>query len=202
MFRRSLFIASLVFGSQLFAQIAHAEDAPNASAPAEQRWYGAQTLIADGAAIGVVGVAAATDDRDVGGALVTAAIGSYVLTAPIIHIAHGHVGKGIGDLGLRVGSAGVGALVGTIIATSSVLSPRAKTSDEAAGRFITSGDDVAEGMAIGAAVGALAAMAIDSALLAHEDVEKPVAPPTTAMRLKPTVAPTRSGFHAGVSWTF
>jgi hypothetical protein len=56
--------------------------------PTEKRWYGWQTLLVDGASvltipfgIGIVG---------------------YFVGGPIVHLAHGHVGKAFGDLGLRV----------------------------------------------------------------------------------------------------
>jgi hypothetical protein len=65
-----------------------------------RRWYGWQTLLVDGASIGLLVLGVAADDRGAGrlGAL------GYFFGAPIVHWSHGHVGKGFASLGLRVGS--------------------------------------------------------------------------------------------------
>src|SRR5215467_11328850 len=58
----------------------------------ETRWYGWQTLLVDGAAIGL-GVAT----RNAG-----VFLGAYALGAPIVHVAHERFGEAAGSLGLRV----------------------------------------------------------------------------------------------------
>ena len=62
-----------------------------------RRWYGWQTLITDGAALAVVG-------SDTGEVALPAVLAAYEFGAPIVHFAHGHVGKGLASLGMRLGS--------------------------------------------------------------------------------------------------
>ena len=81
---------------------------PYAGAPLEREWYGWQGLILDAAAIGIfVGGWAADDGNIVGAGWFT-----YVLGAPITHWAHGNIGKGFADMGLRIGVPVAGFLVG------------------------------------------------------------------------------------------
>jgi hypothetical protein len=74
-------------------------------------WYGWQTLTIDAAAVGVL-ILGATSDRT---ALpfAEAAAGAYAIGPPIVHFAHGNVGKGLGSLALRL----LGPLVGYELAS-------------------------------------------------------------------------------------
>jgi len=75
-------------------------------APAEMRWYGWQTLVADAGAVGLFGLAAfAGGDRDSTAAVAVGLIGlsTYLAGGPIIHAAHGHSGKAGISVALRVG---------------------------------------------------------------------------------------------------
>jgi hypothetical protein len=81
--------------------------APYGQAPAERtrmvrRWYGWQTLLADGLTSGVFLVAAAQQrSSDQEPYLILGALG-WFLAPPIIHWGHGNVAEGFGSLGLRV----------------------------------------------------------------------------------------------------
>ena len=89
--------------------------APSAlrAAEGDPVWYGSQTLAEDGAAAALTSVAMVrllTDDnyvtRHFEGPSVTGLwIGTavFALGTPIVHAAHGHVGRAFGSLGLRIG---------------------------------------------------------------------------------------------------
>jgi hypothetical protein len=72
-----------------------------ASAEPATRWYGWQILAIDAAALGV---AAASDGE--GAEL---ALTSLVLSGPLVHAFHGHGGRALGSLGLRLGAPIAGA---------------------------------------------------------------------------------------------
>ncbi|MDP3278392.1 MAG: hypothetical protein Q8Q09_24600 [Deltaproteobacteria bacterium] len=117
-------------------------------------WYGWQILIIDGAAIALGSAGAAA------GGSAAIAFSSLAGTAsfaggPIVHWAHGHLGRGFASmfglrLGLPVGGAILGALVGG-----------------AAGGFRQVPTFV--GAAIGASVGAITGIVLDVAWLAYDD---------------------------------
>ncbi len=157
----------------------------------ERHWYGYQTLIADGAGQVLALVALTTDNKGLESTLGPVPLTSYVLTPGIIHIAHRNIGKGIGDVGLRVGAPVVGALAGILIAD---------------GRL----DDLDVGGAVmgilGASIGVGAAIAIDASVLAWED-DSPAplatrAPAKSAVSVIPSIGPTKNGFAAGLHGTF
>ncbi|TKD12731.1 hypothetical protein [Polyangium fumosum] len=112
-----------------------------------KRWYGWQTLIGvvAGDLVSVVGM---------GTPITYVGIAGHVLTGPIVHWAHGHVGKGFASLGLNVGLPLGGGLLG--------LMAGAGTGYEAIGY-----------VAIGALVGYVAAPALDMAVFSTETVEAP-----------------------------
>jgi len=78
-------------------------------------WYGWQTLLADGAAAGLVGLAILSPDGNGANVLGTASFVTYLVGGPIIHWAHGHGAKGWGSLGLRVGLPLAGTLAGFLV---------------------------------------------------------------------------------------
>ena len=117
----------------------------------EKVWYGYQPLIADAISISLfLGGAASTTDG-----VTTAGYLGFILGTPIIHMAHGNIGKGFGSLGLRVGvpltAAAIGAISGLIIAS------RSGDRDEAAGT----------GAIIGASIGVAGCVVIDAAGFAY-----------------------------------
>jgi hypothetical protein len=120
-----------------------------------RRWYGWQTLIVDGCAVGLLLTAAAIEgsggngDTDV---LVATALLGYEFAPGIIHFTHRNTGRGFASFGLRLGMPLAGAFLGA--ATSSGC-------DE----FLCE----AQGAAIGTLLGVAGAMAIDAAVFAYED---------------------------------
>jgi hypothetical protein len=110
----------------------------------KERWYGWQTLLADGAAIsiGVAAIAADTPGLFAGSAV------AYLLAPPMIHLHHARGGAAGGSLGLRLG----GPLLGAVIGGGSC--------EESSGACAS----------WGLVVGAVAAMLIDAGYLAWEVV--------------------------------
>lgn len=80
--------------------------------PLVRRWYGWQTLVTDGVAVGLFAFAKAAGDNSaavvVGG---LGALGAYVLGAPLVHVGHRRYGVAFGDLGIRIAAPVLFALV-------------------------------------------------------------------------------------------
>lgn len=157
----------------------------------KSQWYGWQTLIVDGAWIlGGTPVSAASPGA--GAALI---LGGYFLGGPIVHWAHGQVGRGFADFGIRVGAPIVLSLLGY------------------AALHKGNGNDFdgAAGAVIGAALGIIGAIVIDASVLAYEpgdDDDDDGAARTTRRnaRVMPTILPmltprTEGGAVFGVSGT-
>ena len=169
--------------------------AAEASQKTESQWYGYQTLGVDGLALGVGALAPSS-----GAGFATAAITTYLVGAPVIHLVHGSPGKALGDLAIRAGAPIAGACIGGVIG---ILAAR-------------SNDGVArlEGMEVGGAYGLVAgvglAVALDAIVLARRDAapareSAAAAPPARtaqSARIMPTVAPTSGGATAGVVGAF
>jgi hypothetical protein len=119
-------------------------------AAADQQWYGYQTLIGDALSDGLIATGA-WGPRGVP----RLGLASYVVLAPAIHIVHGEPKRAAASLGMRVGLAGLGAIMGSSVCGNH----SAKNDDE---------DCLAE-IFVGAIVGAVAAQAIDAAFLAYAD---------------------------------
>ncbi|MDI1447358.1 hypothetical protein [Polyangium sp. 6x1] len=126
------------------------------------RWYGWQTLIGvvAGDLLTVVGQ---------GSALSYIGVAGHVLTGPIVHWAHGHVGKGFTALGLNVGLPLGGGLIGLMAGAGEGLKALGYT-------------------AIGALVGHIAAPALDMAIFSTETVDAPIERPKGARALLPSSA--------------
>ena len=153
--------------------------------PTQSRWYGYQTLATDGAALAFGGLSAGTDGRTPREIFGTLALGSYLAGAPIVHLSNGHPLKALASLGLRA-AAPVGAgLVGGIIGAA------AATNDG----FLGNLGGTIEGMAIGVMVGAVAASALDAAVIARDTVPNEPPPPAAAT-LSPTINVTRDQNNA------
>lgn len=67
-----------------------------------RRWYGWQTLIVDGGATLALLALAARSDTNGDDAWLTGIAVAYSVAPPIIHLAHGHPGKALLSLGIRV----------------------------------------------------------------------------------------------------
>jgi hypothetical protein len=126
--------------------------APPRRPSTEERWYGGQTLAMDGAALALVlaGIGLHSSGLSGLGGLV------YLGGGPIVHWAHGHVGTGFGDLGIRAGLPFAGLFVGAL-----------------SGGVIFRNDGVF-GPVLGGVAGFLGGMVgasvIDAAALSYEDV--------------------------------
>jgi hypothetical protein len=102
--RRCATIGTLII---TLAESARADDATNPPAAISTPrgpWYGWQSLIIDAPAVSllVAGAAAPTLNDRLGSAPTIAGGVAFVLGGPIVHWAHGSVGKGFASLGLRV----------------------------------------------------------------------------------------------------
>jgi hypothetical protein len=153
----------------------------------EEVWYGYQILLADGASLGCVLLGAGTDSS---GLPALGGVG-YVFGGPIVHFAHGEVGRGFGSLGLRVGLPVLGVLVG-VGGTSDDSGP--DSPDGSAG-----GQEGLAAAAVGAMIGMVGAVVLDSAALAYEQV--PVDPRKKgrdALQLVPTVGWSPTGVSFGL----
>jgi hypothetical protein len=137
---------------------------PSPSGPKKPVWYGWQTLLVDGASVLAL----------LGG--ITAPVGmvGYFVGGPIVHFAHGHVGKGLGDLGLRVGAPLLGGLGAVAILESGNGPPGG---DSPAGPIVF--------IFLGVLAGAGVASIVDAAALGWEEV--PVKP-VQAVRVVPIVS--------------
>ena len=133
-------------------------------------WYGWQTLIADGAAAGLLGLTILSSDGNAANVLGTLSFGTYLLGGPIVHWSHGHGWTGFGSLAARVGFPLGGALVGVLIGAAACGS----SEDE----FIPC--PVAFG-AVGLLGGMVAAPVVDAAIIAREPVTRPAGPPLQAL---------------------
>ena len=73
-----------------------------------ERWYGWQTIVAT-VATDVVAVASIVNKKFEPAII---AISAHMIAGPIVHWAHGHVGRGFGVLGLNLGFTAVGLVSG------------------------------------------------------------------------------------------
>jgi hypothetical protein len=124
--------------------------------PPEPKWYGYQTLLLDGLGI-VAGLATAsmheTDGPDLG-VFATVWYGVGAATAPAIHYAHGRMGVGLADLGIRLLAPGVVGLVGLFMSCT-------LTGD------YDDGYCAEDGWSVGNTIGLGAAAAIDAFVLGY-----------------------------------
>jgi hypothetical protein len=147
------------------------KQAPGQDKP-RRRWYGWQTLLVDGLT-GMATIAAldSRDRSDVAGAFVFVGAGAFVVGTPIVHFAHGHAGKGLASLAIRGGCAGALGL--------------------------GAGKEAPQLMAL-LLLGLVAAIPIDAAILAREDVSAERAagtgPAIESLHLASTLDPPARGF--------
>lgn len=134
-----------------------------------RRWYGWQTLTADGASLTLIVAGAGVQGElaeGSGEALVAMGLIGYGFAPGIIHFAHGNTGRGFASFGMRLGMPLAGAFLGAAAA---------------------SGCDGFECEAGGAGLGLLfgmaGAVAIDAAVFAFDDAER-----SSEARLMPLVA--------------
>jgi len=126
----------------------------------QRKWYGWQTLTADGASFAMLVVAARLnsggENRSGAQALAWFGLLGYELTPGMIHFVHKNPGRGFASMGLRLGMPLAGAFLGASVASG------------------CSGFACQEGGAgVGILLGMGAAIAIDAAVLAYDDPKKP-----------------------------
>ena len=158
----SLLAASLLLGSSA----ARADDAPSTDPPKATHWYGYQTLATDGAALALAIPAMATSNSSPSMGFGIASTAMYGLGAPIVHLTHGHVGKGLLDLGLRVAMPIALGFVGAGIGVASYHPQACNASTDA-----SCGLGNAFGPAFGARVGRSEDIAVD--VVSPVDLEFP-----------------------------
>jgi hypothetical protein len=160
--------------------VAFAEEHPDPPGlPANRVWYGGPSIALDAAAVTlfVVGI----DEDGAGQWLTWAAVGTYVLGAPTVHVLNRQYGRAAGSLALRVG-----VPVATFYAVSALAD--CDRAEECMGGALAG--------LFGAAIATTFTMAFDDFGLARKD--RPVQRAWT-----PSVAPTSNGgMTFGVVGTF
>jgi len=151
-----------------------------------KQWYGWQTLIADGAAIGL-GFATR------GNPWVTGA--AYSLVPTVIHFTHGNVGRGFADLGIRVVLPPLATIGGGLLGLALAQDPGGSGAGKLNGLLIGAG--------LGLITGYVGAVTIDAAALSWETVPADSVAPkakerASSLRLAPTfaVSPEKNGGSA------
>ena len=164
----------------------------SASSPRElgRRWYGWQTLIADGVSLGFLGASAATsDDGSPKLPILGFAAGGYFLGAPIVHFAHRHVVRGLVSLAMRTVPWGIYALAAS--------GSSDRCSLVTIGPPTTCNDGFVVTTAAIAVLTVPAAITIDAAVLARDD-----GPRTAATGFSPTFVLRRDRAMVGVGGAF
>ena len=128
-----------------------AEELPKKAIPGD--WYGYETLLVDGAGLGL-GAGTVAGGIPLG----IAGLATYVLGGPIVHAVHGQGGKVGIDLAVRLGAPAVGMATGAAIGCAMFSCSK--------GDFAGFGAMILGG--VGAGVGVLTAIVIDAAVLANE----------------------------------
>lgn len=155
-------------------------ESPSATPASERNWYGWQILLTAGGAHALIWgtflVHPSVGDQPVF-PIFMLGISGVALGGPIVHWAHGNVGKGFGSLGLNVGLPLVLGGAGLVAGMGSL-----------EGAF--------RGLLVGAVFGTITASIVDVAVLAYEPgapdhAESPEAEP--ALSLVPDIAITRDG---------
>jgi hypothetical protein len=131
----------------------------------EKVWYGWQGLISDAIAFTLT---LSGGFSHTGGVLATGII-AFGLGTPIIHMAHGEVGRGFGSMGIRVLLPLLGAAIGAIAGLAASGNSRGNNLSNA-------GDAAGTGAIVGALLGGAGCAIIDAFALGYksEKVEQPV----------------------------
>ncbi|HEU4533142.1 MAG TPA: hypothetical protein VFS00_03455 [Polyangiaceae bacterium] len=152
--------------------------------------YGWQTMASDVTAVALLGIGSATENDGVGSTVASAAgLGFYLLGAPLVHAAHGQIGKGFGSFGLRLGAPIGGALTGLAIA--STLCPGEQPGENRAHLC-----PIAYSM-LGGFLGTVTAVLVDATVLAKKEVRA-----RPSVSFAPSVIPSRNGASFGLAGAF
>ncbi len=162
------------------------EPTPAEDAGTKSYWY--QTLGADGLAFAFT-LAGARGNGDAG---VTLGLGTYLLGAPIIHVAHGRPGRAVGSVAMRIGLPFLGAMVGAALEPKHNCRPGVDS-------FECGDDEGPSGeVVLGLLLGVVGASLIDATVMADGDA--PAAKPQRT--LAPTARASQHGIALGLSGTF
>lgn len=153
--------------------------------------YRSDVLLADGASIGLVLLAAPTHSPQ----LAAFGVSGFFLGAPIVHIAHGRGTAALESLGLRAGLPLVGAWIGYRVGPQDIACADAAPVEGGLGGGCTDQGSIV-GMLLGGLAGGVSAMVIDAKFLAK--YEKRTAPPSWTA----SIAPSHGGATVGVAGTF
>ncbi len=198
--------------------IARADESVSATQPEATHWYGRETMIVDGialgaAATGYVAIVLADDSTFGGGTrtqvqegietagavLTVAGLGLYLVGPPLVHGAHHRDGIGLLDVLLRVAVPVLPALF--VWAAASPVIAKACGFGDTQCEYV----GVATLGLIGAAVGMVSAAALDANWLAREPAS-PESHGTSAsasgVRWAPLLGATPGGAHLGVGGSF
>jgi hypothetical protein len=134
-----------------------ADDVDDADDAERRRWYGWQTLVADGASFASLLVSASLNGQsstsgDIADTLAWSGLLGYEFAPGIIHFVHRNPGRGFASFGLRLGMPLAGAFVGASVASG-----------------CNTNLCEASGAGIGALLGMAGAIAIDAAVFAYDD---------------------------------
>lgn len=147
--------------------------------------YAHQTLIADGIAAAFF-IGAARQQEPMGTVLlVMAGVDVYALGAPIVHLANRRYATALKSFGLRMGLPMLGAMIGGKVAPSEQTLCDGETSCDSQGS--------SAGVAIGALLGATAAVILDAKYLAKKRV---------TVEVTPMLQASPQGFSAGLGGSF
>ncbi|HEY8039774.1 MAG TPA: hypothetical protein VIF15_08280 [Polyangiaceae bacterium] len=157
-------------------------------------WYGPHVWLADAASLGF-GVYVATANQNNGqsslSAIEAAGLGWWAvswLVAPIAHFAHGRIGYGFADVGMRL-------IVPPVLGVVGIL-----------GYCSTTGgirDCAIDGLAGGIGLGTLGVSLFDGLVLAHEaPPEEPEKEPAPSTGWSPVIQPVRGGATLGAGGMF
>jgi len=146
-----------------------------------RRWYGWQPLVIDGALlVGLVAVASNQRHSDSDNFLIPFTT-AYILGGPIVHAAHGHVGKAVLSLGIR----SIGPIFIALGTTNN-----------------SSGNESAIGLAVLGVLAIPTAIAVDAAAIAREDVNGEDASLLHRMAAAPWFDPKRGAAGLAASLAF
>ncbi|MDB4933212.1 MAG: hypothetical protein JWP87_184 [Labilithrix sp.] len=184
--RRASLAAVLLALAVALPRTAHADE-PDEPAPASStpHWYGAQTLIVDGASL-------LTAPLGVG-------IGGLVLGAPIVHLVHDRPYAALASLGLRTVLPVVGGYLG--LSAAGTCHEQRESGDFLGPCFLHGFDE----LVIGALVGVSIAVAVDASVLAYEPAraaEQHVSDRPRVTSVAPSIDPITKSASVGLGGTF
>ncbi len=153
-------------------------------------WYGWQTLLADGASVGLFGIALRLNDGVAAVVLAGAGVLGYVFGGPVLHWQHDREFIGYIDFTMRLG---LPILIGQ--AAESATNGQSGFCDFICG-------DGANAAAAGVVVGMITAVMVDSIALSWETAPKAGDARAPRLRWTPIASPARGGATAGIGGTF